>query len=140
VPNRDTHALVGALVGGGAALAHQRVWRSPLDAFAFGAGSATGGAIGGCLPDVFDPACSPHHRQWGHALAPVGFFTVQTWAAMNQLVEDLLAQAEEEQDPLTRFAAFFVAGLVRGAAPGYLSHIVLDMCTPMGCPLLGRCA
>ena len=137
MPNRNTHATTGALVGTGWALAHQRAWLRPSDQALFTCGATTGGLIGGCLPDVFDPPCSPNHRQLAHALAPIGFFAVKTWAGMNQLIERMLAEADRENDPPLRLGMFFLAGVVKGAAPGYLSHLALDACTPRCLPLFG---
>jgi len=113
------------------------LWLQPSDRIAFAAGAATGGLIGARLPDIFDPPCTPNHRQVAHAVAPVGFLAVKTWAGAVEFVESTLAEGDLEINPVTRFTRFFVAGLVKGAALGYLSHLALDACTPCGLPLLG---
>lgn len=138
MPRKRTHALVGGGLGAVFALTHERGWLMPSDRAAFVLGGALGGLVGGVLPDVLDPPTCPGHRSWAHAILPTAFFGQTTWAGMNTLAENILAAADVEPDPLTRFGMFMVAGLVKGAAPGYLSHLALDACTPSCLPLLGR--
>lgn len=137
VPNRDVHTLVGAATGGVAAWNHQHHWIQPNDRPAFMLGSGLGGAIGGRLPDQLDPPCSPNHRQAAHGILPCTLGTIFFREGLNAAVDWLLEQAESQTDPLARFAIFFFAGVVKGAGPGYLSHILMDGCTPAGLPLLG---
>jgi inner membrane protein len=80
-----------------------------------------GGTIAGIVPDVLEPALHPHHRAACHSIAAAG----------------LLAHAGTTLCPVTNegwteFAKIFFACLV----VGYLTHLVLDGCTPRGLPLI----
>jgi hypothetical protein len=110
-------------------------------------GATFGGALGGRLPDIFEPATSPHHRQFCHAVIPAGTVAMIAREGIAAAVQGLLRWAEQvpavdPENPQTihweRYARFFIAGFVKGVPAGYLSHLVLDGCTPFGLPLIGE--
>ncbi|TGK00320.1 metal-dependent hydrolase [Leptospira langatensis] len=76
--------------------------------------SASIGAIGGKLPDIFEPADHPNHRQGAHSVAFMGF----SYATLQEFKEKY-PEWELIIDPLLA---------------GYASHLVLDSKTPMGIP------
>ncbi len=106
--------------------------------------------MGGILPDVLEPATSPHHRQLAHSLVVGGSLAVAKVAEMQASCRSLSSEATQRASvlpvgsPERRDAEFlalfwrFVAGFLIGLATGYASHLALDACTPQGLPLLGR--
>lgn len=118
--NRKVHALVGAGIGLAAAIAAERsegeiTWRSGAAIIA--------GAGGGRLPDILEPASrGPHHRDSFHSLA--------FGAALGYgLYRTLKWKPETEWQTVAKIL------LLAGCA-GYLSHLVLDGCTPRGLPVI----
>jgi len=77
------------------------------------------GAVGGILPDILEPALNPHHRKSFHSVA----------AAI--VIGKILVEIETAPglDPDNR-DGIHCGGL------GYLSHLALDMMTPIGLPLI----
>jgi membrane-bound metal-dependent hydrolase YbcI (DUF457 family) len=118
-----------------------------LVAEVFGAG--VGGAVGGRLADVLEPALSPNHRKIAHSgLAAAGLFRAAYagWPARCRELAgvcrtrsaDVGRTVEQRQnDRLEELSWRFLAGLVEGFLAGYASHLVLDASTPQGLPLLG---
>jgi membrane-bound metal-dependent hydrolase YbcI (DUF457 family) len=113
------------------------------------AGTALGGAIGARLPDVLEPALSPHHRALAHSWLAAGglFFLARAgWAAhcreqANACRErgvSLWRSVEDRQRDRTEELVWrFIAGLIMGFIAGYGSHLALDSATSRGLPLLG---
>lgn len=118
--NGRTHTLVGAGAGLAVALSvrdkHQGE-QSPV----FG---AIMGAFAGKLPDIFEPALNPNHRQFFHSIAFLG-------AAGYSLKK---VYDWEPQDGLQKA----IRMLVLCAGAGYISHLLLDATTPKCLPLLGK--
>lgn len=87
---------------------------------------AAGGFAALCatLPDLIEPATSPHHRQFFHSLTFAAFLG----AGLHQLWK---YQPKSQLELWTRRA-----GLIAGGS--YLVHLALDSTTPMGLPLVGR--
>ena len=78
--------------------------------------------LGGKLPDIIEPATSPHHRKFFHSVAvmlAVGWGVKQAY----------------EWTPETSWEKFARLALIFGGV-GYISHLALDATTPMGLPLL----
>jgi len=73
MPNRPTHQTVGALAGGAMAAARAHgVEDSQFLAETIG--GIVGGWVGGVLPDILEPATSPHHRKVMHSVVAAGGF------------------------------------------------------------------
>ena len=109
--------VVGAVA---AILDHKRhgklTWRTP---------AAAGVAwITATLPDLLEPANSPHHRQFFHSAA----FASLLINSMKRLHE---WEAGNDGDLHLKDAL-----LVIGSS--YLSHLAMDSTTPMGLPILGK--
>jgi membrane-bound metal-dependent hydrolase YbcI (DUF457 family) len=146
--NRRTHAVIGTVAGGGAAILGAKN-ESPLAAVVEFAGGLWGGNLGGRAPDILEPAICPRHRSLAHSWAAV-FATVgvalgeaqakcRTWAA-----ECAAKSQDPTRSPLEQlFFALaelfwrFVAGALVGFRAGYVSHLALDCQTPASLPLLG---
>lgn len=81
-------------------------------------------AIASGLPDLLEPATTPHHRQFCHSAAFAGLVT----SGMKKLYEWMPATPGEV---LVRDALLSVGF-------GYLAHLCADGTTAMGLPLLGK--
>lgn len=83
-----------------------------------------GGFCCGTLPDLIEPATSPHHRQFFHSIVfggLVGYGLYETW----------------KWEPATTFGKIVrVAGLLAGGA--YLVHLALDATTKRSLPMVGQ--
>lgn len=81
-------------------------------------------AVFASLPDILEPALNPHHRQLFHCLAFAGLVGIGVHEAYQW-------EPETPAQEVLRLAALIV-----GSA--YLLHLVADMFTPRGLPLIGR--
>jgi len=83
-------------------------------------------ALASGLPDLLEPATSPHHRQFCHSAA----FAALVIAGMKKLYE---WQPKTPGDALLRDVLLSIGF-------GYLAHLGADATTAMGLPLLGKLA
>jgi membrane-bound metal-dependent hydrolase YbcI (DUF457 family) len=118
MPKRDTHLIAGAVVGcmvyvGIRALQGKEV--NPLSLLLSGAG----GAIGGELPDILEPATSPNHRAVFHSVLTGAITTYSSTKIYNS--------NEIEDD---------VQAVLIACVGGYLTHLMLDAGTSKSLPLL----
>ncbi len=148
MPNRATHARVGAAVGTLAALYRART--VPADQLmAEVVGGLLGGCIGGVLPDVLEPATNPNHRNLAHSALAGGALMlarIAEWQAHCRAAADeatnrarlhpagsAACSSAQREAMLWRLLAGALVGLVAG----YVSHLVLDAGTAHGLPLVG---
>ena len=119
--NGTTHRIAAAIVVGATCLHMERdKQEKSIRPFA-GAGVA---AVLTNLPDIFEPALHPNHRQFFHSCLFAGSLA---WAAYK-------AYKWEPETPAEEVARFiFLVGV--GA---YLVHLVLDAGTAKSLPLVGR--
>ncbi|MDO9180659.1 MAG: metal-dependent hydrolase [Agitococcus sp.] len=121
--NGRDHAL-GASLGIGLAIAFDEQRRgvstpAPL----------VGGVIAsllGSLPDLIEPATSPHHRQFFHSITFAGMLV----AALKQ-VHSWQPHSEDAVGQILR-------PLVMIGGGSYLIHLLMDSTTPKSIPLLGK--
>ena len=149
MPKCRTHTLAGAAAGAGLAAYHARHEVSDHQLVEI-AGGVLGGAWGGRLPDLLEPATSPCHRDLAHSclsLVAAGALTLEEWRrSCRGRAEDYgrrLANPELTSEARLLYAILEVvwrlaAGVLTGLQAGYASHLVLDGCTPSGLPLLVR--
>ena len=147
MPKGKTHMMVGAGAGliSLAAIPPER----PTESLAVLLGRITGGLVGGCIPDWLEPATSPRHRQSAHSFIAGG--SVYGLCAAAHKAEtycldwavELSKRAEVETDAVKRTFLLLTASTLRfigsflvGGAVGYVSHLVLDLFTPAGLPLI----
>lgn len=130
MPRRSEHvrdgATVGALAGGGIAIARSWIRREPLTLKSFLTYAAVGtiaGIGGAMLPDILEPAIRSDHRNLFH--------TPEVGAA---LAYGTAAALANQQWNLPMMA------LMIPAVAGYESHLAADAQTPMGLPRLFRLA
>ena len=150
MPNCRTHTQVGAIAGVTLAGYHARD-ETPADLMMELLGGAIGGYVGGRLPDLIEPATFPGHRDVVHscvALGAAASLALDGWRrecrtsatayretlASPTVLSDYQRAMCRLLDLLWRLAAGFSTGL----QAGYISHLVLDGCTPSGLPVLRR--
>lgn len=148
MPRRGTHALAGAVVGVGATiLLANRL--SEQDRLSEIIGGGIAGYLLSLLPDILEPASTPHHRGIAHSVLMAFGITRLNWQskvdALRAEADHLVAQANSgcygpiDCERLRQHAGWkhFWAGCIIGAMVGYASHLVLDAMTPSSLPLLG---
>jgi uncharacterized membrane protein YeaQ/YmgE (transglycosylase-associated protein family) len=148
MPRRNEHAVIGALVGALTAVA--RASEQPENGkTAEVMGGIVGGWVGGIMPDVIEPATTPHHRDIAHSFVTgvsIALAKLAEWQArcrqraqlLEVSIQGMPAGPERSHCELDAFAWRFVAGALVGFAAGYISHLVLDGATKRGIPLLTR--
>lgn len=114
-------------------------------------GGALVGAVGSRIPDLLEPATSPHHRQMFHSVGAAAVVAASTYAAEREYAPWLRTQAAEYErrsavatNELSAFGWWLLsvlcrigAGAISGLGGGYVSHLGCDATTPMSIPLLG---
>lgn len=146
MPNRRVHVGVGLAVGVGAGVV--TATRLPAEQQVLQVLTAgIGGIVGSLTPDVLEPATSPNHRAAFHSLAAGASLTaawVADWAAdCRQRALECEARASAAINPDAKsweaFKAFLwraLAGFLIGFFAGYASHLVLDVGTSRGLPIM----
>jgi hypothetical protein len=147
MPDKHTHTPAGIVSGGFVTLFDPRQMRGE-DRFWYVSGGTFGGGIGGRVPDVLEPAYSPTHRQFFHAIVPFLGIGPMAYKGIEAVVAYLIEKAEAiplivradgtVTSPFKRMLLFFTAGVFKGFPPGYASHLFLDFCTPACLPLFGK--
>lgn len=149
MPNGRTHKVVGAVVGGGAALVKSAGQPAGCRALETAGGVLAGVGLG-MLPDVIEPALHPGHRSLAHGAAPavvLGSLVAQhldSWqASLRARAEQQATLAMQSQSQLAHLWHAFLellfrllAGAVAGGFGGYGSHLALDAFTRRGLPLI----
>lgn len=110
------HMVIGAAVGAAAWLLFCKLSNRPVN-LAETAIAAGIGAIGGVVPDLFEPALHPNHRAFFHSYSAAGLLAV----ANHHLSRN------NQIDPALR-AAIHLGSL------GFASHLWADAGTPKGLP------
>lgn len=153
--DRKTHKIAGAVSG--AAWAGYRGWGQP-DCLVEMIGGGCGGYLTSMLPDISEPAISSWHRGACHSVTAGGIVCsidklFAQWAEYCREQANKHRAIQTVQDPITgetrpvvpltlvqqlaQLFWSFLAGLLNGLVPGYISHLVLDAGTPRGIPFLG---
>jgi len=148
MPDRSTHANVGALTG--AAVAVFRAHSAPTPTLiAEGIGGLLGGWIGGIAPDILEPATTPNHRKLAHSAAMGGALMltrVTEWqascrhasnSATRRAIMSQVGSGERSSAELNAILWSVLAGILIGLISGYASHLLLDAATPSGLPAFG---
>lgn len=117
MPGMNEHLGWGALSAGAAFLARKKA-RNETATLDEVAGQCILGAIGGALPDVFEPADSPRHRKSAHS-------------ATGLVLLGVLIQAANENQQMSQVQKDSWTSL----GVGYSSHVIADSTTPAGIPL-----
>jgi membrane-bound metal-dependent hydrolase YbcI (DUF457 family) len=136
MPNRIVHSSVGVIAGvvpvclvGQSLTARENI--------VIATGGVFGGLLGSILPDIIDLPRSFNHRSIGHSMCANGTWLFLILSRCQEACIDRVQfskDAAEEGDTLKELFWLFLAGFILGFALGYLSHLLLDMTTPMGLP------
>jgi membrane-bound metal-dependent hydrolase YbcI (DUF457 family) len=118
--NRPEHMVAGGLTAAAAYLYRKNLLGEKPDLGGLFAIAGIG-ALAGALPDMLEPATSPHHRSTFHSVG-LGIFGLMAFRT-------LMPGGLPNQQLETVLKAFGLA---------YCSHLVLDATTPMSLPLLRR--
>jgi membrane-bound metal-dependent hydrolase YbcI (DUF457 family) len=148
MPNYRTHLAAGTIAGTVTAGVLSQGQPSAT-AFAEITGGLLGGAIGGIMPDVIEPATSPNHRKIAHSMVAAGSLAlarVTEWqaacrrrAAEHSQAASLLQPGCQERADAESAAMWWslLAGFTAGFVAGYASHLALDALTTRSLPLTG---
>lgn len=145
--NKRAHQITGGMAGGVRALAAARDQR-PVHALIETVGGIVTGVGGGMLPDLLEPAVTPNHRAFAHSwttavavLPPVDRGLHQAALVCRRKADEFAARREPETDLLRAFLLWvgelllrLAAGACHALAPGYGSHLLLDLTTPRRLP------
>lgn len=111
MPNRNTHALVGAISSGLTYIIEcNRKNQNPQPEEVLQA--VAGGAFTGVTPDLLEPATDPNHREFFHSI----LFGAGLGKGTTEL--DRLDLTEKQKI------------IVKSMSVGYLSHLAADATTP----------
>lgn len=120
MPNRTTHVFAGGAIG--LAIASMDKQKNDVSHQPPFAGLV--GAVGGRLPDLLEPATNPNHRQFFHSILVLGTICVSMYEIYQWSPESNLEK--------------FIRGFLLKLFGAYGSHLLLDMRTPKGLPLVGK--
>jgi membrane-bound metal-dependent hydrolase YbcI (DUF457 family) len=144
--NRRTHSRAGIVAGIGTYGLHKYVHQQPWELVQV-AGAGIGGAVGGIVPDMLEPATNPHHRELFHSVAAG---SIAILAGKDS--RSMLMWLQEESNRLNLLIPYTVdfwgklwlqikklvldllIGFILGFCGGYLSHVFLDSMTPNSIP------
>ncbi len=147
-----THRAVGAGSGFVVALVRsegQDGWKR----FVEGLGGGVGGYLGACAPDVLEPAVHSWHRSGCHSVTAGASVVLGAKRAVGAWEKKCRKMADDfetkRQAPgandfhkalylIIEVLLRMAAGVLSGAATGYVSHLALDAVTPRGIPLICR--
>ncbi len=152
MPNRLAHALIGA--GSGLAAGVVLSDDLPSDArVVYSLAASLGGLAGGVTPDALEPAVHPYHRDAFHSAAAGGSLYAGALKAASSVATKLRTDAAQLRAtrralPATHsarrdlgareFLHYVLLGLAAGFVAGYLSHLIADLGTPRGIPVVAR--
>jgi hypothetical protein len=150
MPRRATHDVAG--VFSGATYSAYRASGQPQLALLMEVvGGCIGGVAGSRLPDLLEPATSPRHRSschtasFGAGVVYIGKSVIPAWQeALRKWADELAVRRNGlEPDSIQAFAFLmaemfcrFLAGALAGLFAGYVSHLVLDGCSPCSIQLI----
>lgn len=135
MPGARTHRWLGAGAGVVWSIATTQI-DDPSDQLWFALGAAGGGALGGMIPDAFEPATSPNHREFFHAIIPSTVTILLAAKSYSRAKFRLLAWASEVPHGSARAIRFALVGSLMAIPAGYVSHLAADFCTKRSLPLV----
>ncbi len=152
MPDRRTHRVLGAGASVGVAVIQWGEFPE-IGKLLYGLSACAGGLVGGVLPDVLEPALHSHHRDVFHSLFAGGGIVAVGSQSAKTFGTELRAEAarlrslrlaQPQEDPkrlvlsLRECLIYTVLGFSLGLTVGYTTHVVADMATPRGVPLVAR--
>jgi len=149
MPNRQTHTTIGIITGVGVT-AYRARHQSDQNILLEMVGGGIGGYMSSRLPDVIEPASWPGHRQLAHSAATGAVIATTAYKLIGEWEEWCRSKAEyyhnrKSDETINWFEKFLYAlleillhiasGTLSGLSAGYLSHLILDGCSPNGLPV-----
>jgi hypothetical protein len=136
-----THKAIGALGGTVVSLIYNDQKGTPNLSLMYLAGGALGGKMGGSLADIIDRPYSPFHRSYGHSASinGIAYLSKRAKKIFQDCLDYLIQKANEFMkagNKILYYLCHFAAAFLIGFATGHGLHLVTDMFTPMGLPLL----
>ncbi|HAV92818.1 TPA: hypothetical protein DCW38_06525 [candidate division WOR-3 bacterium] len=123
--DEKTHFKIGAIIGITAStvyLIKQVSHKERLDLGDLGTVELlmTGYAVASMLPDIIEPALNPMHRQFFHSVSCLILIGLMLYKINDSTLESKSKEL---------LSSLFV---------GYISHLIADLTTPAGLPLVGE--
>jgi membrane-bound metal-dependent hydrolase YbcI (DUF457 family) len=118
MPNRNVHMLIGAGAGFGVSLLISKIKEEKIGVAEY-ASATICGIIGSLIPDKIDTPMHPNHRSIAHGTLPVGFVIYKSIKII-------------DQGALPSWLRYAIYGFVAG----YALHLLADLFTPKGIPIL----
>ena len=111
------------------------------NAWQFALGGALGGYATSRLADILEPSQSlgPNHRGIFHGIALNGTVVASSYDSAKQWLQTLVDKANNLDNTSKHLEAFIyrlMVGFLIGAFAGHTSHLLADLTTPGGLPLL----
>ena len=138
MPNKYVHTAAGAIAGAAAGYLASSS-EDHLGKLSSCLGGVAGGLLTCRIPDFIDPPGSHKHRKIGHSILGNGIvlaFGYSKLALWNKQIQENAMQADEEENPLLACGWRFLGGMMHGLPTGLASHLLLDIDTPKGLPLV----
>ncbi len=121
MPNKNTHQMLAAFAAGTFSLVNEQSDKQVIEKALLNMSIST---LATSLPDLLEPATSPHHRQIFHSLM-FGGIVVYAGCKLYEW------RPEERWERVAR-------NLLLVGCGSYLLHLLADSFTPRGLPLVGR--
>jgi len=152
MPGHRVHQVLGVSAAGTVALARSD-GLPDVGTVIYCLSALVGGSVGAALPDTLEPAAHSHHRDVFHSGGAGTSVLVGAVKAGGSMGADLRAQAarlrarrlelpaghpERVGLAFSEYAIYALLGFTVGFAVGYATHVLADMGTPRGVPLLAR--
>ncbi len=115
--NRKGHIITGAVIGLGAYAAWKYLHKEEIK-FSGAVSSLLVGGFFGLLPDILEPALNPNHRSVFHSVTALAGMTYVGSKVISSSLD------RKTQSGMTVILA------------SYASHLLLDLMTPKGLPVL----
>ena len=142
MPKGKVHKVIGTATGTAIAVGYSHyISQEPEKAWQYGIGGSLGGYALSRLADILEPAdvLGPNHRGIFHGIALNCSVAVGSFNKLKKLLDWLVDRAKEFDKRNEVFKAFLcrcAAGAILGGIGGHASHLLADLTTPKGLPLL----
>jgi len=143
MPKRKQHIKTSSSIGAvGATIWSYKNGDSICEVICSTLGGYTGGKAIARLPDIIDPPISPNHRGIGHGVLPNSALAKELQSTFFKLLYALQKLGDDLKSIgtfpyiLLALVCKFVWGIVIGAVFGYGAHLLTDLFTPYGLPVI----
>jgi len=144
MPKCDEHKVIGTAMGAITAVGYgYYVEQDFAKSWQYALGGVLGGYMTARLADILEPSkiLGPNHRGIFHGIALNGGLAALLYRKNNEWLQTLVDKANEydsRQEHLKAFILRVSVGLIIGGIGGHASHLLADLTTSKGLPLMGR--